>query len=129
MFILWISYILFMRKVKVNYKYVFFIVILILIIMSFLIPILIEALNYYRQAFFIENGGLARNYINMTGIRDFFLLISTSGFYFLLKPLPFEAHNSFQLIQSIINIVVVGFLLKFTIVNYKIDRKITLFWL
>lgn len=64
-------------------------------------PILDE-LNFYRRAMFAEDGGkgkIPEITMDLNGLTEAFL----SFVYFPLKPLPWEAGNAFQLIQSIEN--------------------------
>jgi len=133
MFILWILYVSFMKKRFINSKYIhlyfFIFLIFMFIIFIILIPYIIEPLDYYRRAMFVEDGGLIENYIALTTVKDVLLLGIKASFYFLLKPLFFEATNNFQLVQAFINMIVFVFLIKYTTICYKINQFKTLFWL
>lgn len=113
-----------------NVNFYFFIFLIILIFIFLIIaPYVIEPLDYYRRAMFVEDGGFIENYIPLQSLNDFFFLGIKSSFYFLLKPFFFEATNSFQLIQSFVNMIVFIALIRFTIVCYQINKFKTLFWI
>lgn len=133
MLILLFLHIFFMKNKFIyskNVKFYFFIFLIILILIFLIIaPYAIEPLDYYRRAMFMEDGGFIEDYIPLQSLNDFFFLGIKSSFYFLLKPFFFEATNSFQLIQSFINVIVFVVLIRFTIICYKINQFKTLFWL
>ncbi len=132
MFILWILYICFMKEKFINSKYVniyFFIFSIFLsVIFIILTPYIIEPLDYYRRAMFVEDGGFIENYVALSTVTDVLFLGISASFYFLLKPFFFEANNILQIIQSFVNIGVFIFISIFTWKCYKINKFKTLFW-
>ena len=90
---------------------------------------IIELLDFYRWALYLEDGGLSDSYVPVTTIQDFFVLSLQSGPYFLMRPFPWEASNFLQLIQSIENIFILMFLSFILIKCAKIDKNITFKWL
>ena len=133
MLILWLLYVFFMRKKVINSvksKYYFFFLIFFLLSIAILvIPNILDEINFYRRAMFIEDGGMIDDLELIHTSQDFLLLGIKSSFMFLFKPFLYEVNNAFQLIQSLINICVVIFLFFFTKKCYKIKRVNTLFWL
>ena len=71
---------------------------------------IIELLDFYRYALYIEDGG-TQNGVSVKTLEDFIVLAFQSGPYFLLKPLPWETINFLQSIQSIENILITMFYL------------------
>lgn len=108
-------------------RFVFFPFVLI-VLMLFLNPI-IELLDFYRHAMFLEDGGEPIDYISIGSISDFVFLGLQSAPYFLLKPLPWEAGNLLQFIQSFENIFVFGFLIYLFWETSKIDGFLALKWI
>ena len=92
-------------------------------------PIAIPEINHYRAAMYVEDGGDANDIKLISGISDFIITGLISGFYFLVKPLPWEARNILQLIQSLENIFVLWFATWVTIKCLKHDKKRALFWI
>ena len=90
---------------------------------------IIELLDFYRWALYLEDGGLSDSYVPVTTIQDFFVLSLQSGPYFLMRPFPWEASNFLQFIQSIENIFILMFLSFILIKCAKIDKDITFKWL
>jgi hypothetical protein len=109
-----------------RYRYIFLIV-LVLAITPFLRSI-IEILDITRFNLFIEDGGNMKSYVHVRTIEDFIIIAIQSAPYFLMKPLPWEADNFLQLVQSFENILILIFLCYIFIKSSKIDSKIVLKW-
>lgn len=92
-------------------------------------PIAIPEINHYRAAMYVEDGGDAKDIEFISGVSDFIATGLISGFYFLVKPFPWEARNILQLIQSLENILVLWFATWVTIKCLKHDQKRALFWI
>lgn len=110
-----------------RYRYLFF-----FFVVGALAPFImeiIELLDFYRRALYIEDGGFSDSYVSVSTIQDFFVLSLQSGPYFLMKPFPWEAINFLQFIQSIENIFIFMFLSFMLIKCAKIDKNITFKWL
>ena len=86
-------------------------------------------LEKVRFHFFRENGGDTINYNPIEGLYHFFVLSAISSLYFFVKPLPWEAINSFQLIQSIENIIFIFLIIIFTKKAFIQSKIITAKWL
>ena len=109
-----------------RYRYLF-----LLIVIGVLAPYImkiIELLDFYRYALYIEDGGTQSTYVSVKTLEDFIVLAFQSGPYFLLKPLPWETINFLQSIQSIENILITMFLSFILIKSARIDKNITLKW-
>jgi len=111
------------------YTYFSILAVFLIIIMLIVTPYILEFLNHYRRAMFLEDGGDIENYIPLLTVKDFVYLSFKSAFYFLLKPFIFEASGGLQLIQSVINMVVFIFMIRLTKKSYKINKFKTLFWM
>lgn len=132
MMILYFSYIFLIRKKLTNRQLkirfgVF--IIFISIVLYLFAPIIIEPLEFYRRAMFFEDGGDANLYKPIQTLSNLLFLASVGSLYFLLKPSIFEITNTLQLLQSIVNIAVFGFLAWVTTMAYKKDGGKTLFYL
>ena len=92
-----------------KYRYIF-LSILLAILLLFL-PSIIELLDYYRLALFVEDGGMINEYTPINSFADFLLLGFQSAPYFLMKPWLWESSNPMQFIQSIENVVLLFFLI------------------
>mgnify|MGYP000645645640 CR=1 FL=1 len=77
-------------------------------------PIALPLVNQFRVAMFVEDGGDPKDIELISGVSDFVLQGLTSGFYFLSKPLPWEATSALQFIQSFENLLVLGILFLIT---------------
>lgn len=97
--------------------------------LSFFANEIILLLDYYRKAMFREDGGAPFDYKSLEEIYELVILGISSFPYFLIKPLPLDANNTFQLIQSVENILALFFLLIFTKKAYQKDSFITIRWL
>lgn len=92
-------------------------------------PIAIPILNSARVSMFVEDGGKVEDITLITGAGDFVFQGLTSAFYFLSKPLPWEASGALQLIQSVENLGVLVILFLITHQAWrKFPDKLT-FWL
>ncbi len=109
-----------------KYRYLFFIVV-IGVSAPFIINI-IELVDFYRYALYLEDGGIADSYVSVKTIEDFTIIALQSGPYFLLKPFPWEATNFLQSIQSIENILISMFLAFILIKSARIDKNISFKW-
>jgi hypothetical protein len=92
-------------------------------------PIALPLVNHFRRAMFIEDGGSAGQVEFIAGPGDFVLEGLTSGFYFLLKPFPWEVDSILQLIQSVENVLVGAFLLLLVVSAWKRFPRKLVFWL
>ena len=120
---------LYFSKGSLFYRYRYFLIILIIGTITPFIMTIIELLDYFRLAFFIEDGGFREDYVHIKTFRDFVVIAFQSAPYFMMKPFPWEANSLLQLIQSIENIFIFGFL---TFIFYKtsqIDKNIAFKWL
>jgi len=120
---------LYFEKGSFFYRYRYFFVILVIGAMAPFIMTIIELLDYFRLAFYIEDGGFREDYVNIKTFRDFVVITLQSAPYFLMKPFPWEADSSLQLIQSIENIFLIGFLAFIFNKTFQIDKNITFKWL
>ncbi|WP_369958001.1 hypothetical protein AB8P72_03510 [Psychrobacter sp. CLB018] len=92
-------------------------------------PIAIPLVNKFRVAMFVEDGGDRDDIELISGVGDFVYQGLTSGFYFLSKPLPWEASSALQLIQSLENAFVLGILFLITRQAWKKSLDKLAFWL
>ena len=77
----------------------------------------------------MEDGGLYKDYVHIKTFRDFAISALQSAPYFLMKPLPSEAINLFQFVQSIENIFIFIFLVFIFLKTSRVDKKIAIKWL
>ena len=92
-------------------------------------PIAIPLVNTFRVAMFVEDGGDPEDINLITGTGDFVFQGLTSAFYFLSKPLPWEASGALQFVQSVENLTVLAILFLITMQAWKkFPEKLT-FWL
>ena len=92
-------------------------------------PIALPLINFFRSAMYKEDGGDPGQLELINGPGEFVAEGLTSGFYFLLKPFPWETSGLFQLIQSAENIAVVVFLaLVVRAAWHRVPKKL-IFWL
>ena len=92
-------------------------------------PIALPLVNKFRVAMFVEDGGDPNNIKLISGAGDFVLQGLTSGFYFLSKPLPWEASSALQFIQSFENLAVLGILFLITRQAWRKSPDRLAFWL
>jgi len=92
-------------------------------------PIAIPIVNSARVSMFVEDGGDKKDISLITGAGDFIFQGLTSGFYFLSKPLPWEASNALQLIQSVENVIVLAILFLITRQAWQKRPDKLAFWL
>lgn len=92
-------------------------------------PIALPLVNTYRVAMFVEDGGDPKDIELISGAGDFILQGLTSGFYFLSKPLPWEATSALQFIQSFENLVVLVVLFLITRQAWRKSPDRLAFWL
>lgn len=106
--------------------------ILFLTILAGLTPFIltiIELLDFYRRALFIEDGGLYSSYVHIKTFGEFFIAALQASPYFLMKPLPWEADSFLQSIQSIENLLILMFLVFIFLKVSKVNKMIALKWL
>tara|TARA_B110000027_G_scaffold120070_1_gene133243 strand:- start:36 stop:698 length:663 start_codon:yes stop_codon:yes gene_type:complete len=117
------------KKPPLNYRirYIFFG--LIIFGLYTYIDDIIYLLDLSRRAFFVEDGNDLLLYEPIVDFFNMLFLGATSLLEFVMKPLPWQADNSFQLIQSIENILVLFFLIIFTLNTFKKDKLITIKWI
>lgn len=92
-------------------------------------PIALPLVNKYRVSMFVEDGGDPNNIKLISGAGDFVIQGLTSGFYFLSKPLPWEASSALQFIQSFENLAVLGILFLITRQAWRKSPDKLAFWL
>ncbi|WP_290178985.1 hypothetical protein [Psychrobacter sp. APC 3281] len=92
-------------------------------------PIALPLVNTFRVAMFVEDGGDPNDIKLISGAGDFVLQGLTSGFYFLSKPLPWEAASALQFIQSFENLAVLGILFLITRQAWRKSPDRLAFWL
>ncbi len=127
--LLYFLYLLFEVKKKYRNLLLSLVFLISLPILHFFFDSLLAALDFYRGALFKENGGNITEYQSLTGAKDLLKNSIIAFPYFLLKPFPWEATNTFQTIQSYENIFVVIFLIFFTSKSYFQSSSITIKWL
>tara|TARA_A100001015_G_scaffold319493_1_gene442529 strand:+ start:2290 stop:3402 length:1113 start_codon:yes stop_codon:yes gene_type:complete len=134
MIVLFLVLIVFKRKSSYNLyrvnKFKIFIALICLLIFMFLFTNdILHILNLLRKAMYIENSGNLADYLPIHGLGDLLFYSITAFPYFLLKPLPWQSENLFQLIQSFENIFLLIFLFFFTKKAFKQGKLITYKWL
>lgn len=92
-------------------------------------PIAIPMVNKFRVAMFVEDGGDPEDITLIAGAGDFIMQGLTSGFYFLSKPLIWEATNFLQLVQSFENLFVLLVLFLVTRQAWRTRPDKLAFWL
>jgi len=93
------------------------------------LPLLIEEIDYFRLAFFVEDGGIPTDYVP---IESFSGLVSELLFgwaKFLVRPLPFQAQNIFQLIQSFENLLILALIIYYCAQMSQYNKMIVFKWL
>ena len=110
------------------HKYKVIILALGLSILSQYLSQIIEVLDYYRLALYIEDGGYVSDYNKIQSFSDFFWIGLQSSPYFLMKPFPWESNSVLQLVQSLENILIFCFLFFLFNRARKIDKIIALKW-
>ncbi len=127
--IIFFSIFLIFEKKSFFYKFRYFLISLFALCFIYYLDNYLFALNRYRIGFFVENGGNANLYKSIDGLLSLFVNSLISFPYFLMKPFPWQTENSFQLIQSFENILILLFLIIFTFKAYSKDKFITNKWL
>ncbi len=120
---------LYFAKGSIFYKYRYFLMFIIIGAITPFILTIIELLDFFRLAFYIDDGGFREDYVHIETFRDFFVIALQSAPYFLMKPFPWEASSFLQIIQSLENIFIFGFLIFTFFKTYQIDKNITFKWL
>lgn len=92
-------------------------------------PIALPLVNKYRVSMFTEDGGDPSDIELISGAGDFVFQGLTSGFYFLSKPLPWEAASALQLIQSFENLFILAILFLITRQAWRKSPDRLAFWL
>lgn len=119
----------FFSKGSILYKFRYLLLILSVAALTPFIMTIIELIDYYRRALFIEDGGLYVNYEHIRNFNEFIILSIQSAPYFFMKPFPWETDNIFQFIQSIENIFLFLFLILLFKKSSRIDKSVTLKWI
>ena len=92
-------------------------------------PVALPLINLFRSAMYAEDGGDRNQLELIDGPGEFVSEGLTSGFYFLLKPFPWEASGLLQLIQSAENLVVFALLVLLIRAAWRRAPKKLIFWL
>ncbi len=92
-------------------------------------PIALPLVNKYRVSMFTEDGGDPNDIELISGAGDFVFQGLTSGFYFLSKPLPWEAASALQFIQSFENLFILAILFLITRQAWRKSPDRLAFWL
>lgn len=92
-------------------------------------PIALPLVNKYRVSMFVEDGGNPNDIELISGAGDFIFQGLTSGFYFLSKPLPWEAASALQFIQSFENLFILAILFLITRQAWRKSPDRLAFWL
>jgi hypothetical protein len=120
---------LYFSRGSLFYRYRHLLIILIIAGIAPSIISIIELVDFSRRALFMEDGGLYKDYVHIKTFRDFAISGLQSAPYFLMKPLPWEASNLFQFVQSIENIFIFIFLVFIFLKTSRVDKKIAIKWL
>tara|TARA_B100002019_G_C21274389_1_gene604389 strand:- start:4237 stop:5343 length:1107 start_codon:yes stop_codon:yes gene_type:complete len=115
-------------KGSLIYKYRYILLVMILAVLVPFILTIIEYVDYYRYALFIEDGGRSSSYVQIKTFGEFTVAALQSAPYFLMKPLPWEADSFLQIIQSFENFLILIFLIFIFLKAYKVDKSIALKW-
>ena len=122
-------------KKRLTYKINYLLIGLVIFCSFLFIDDIIHALNHYRVGFWVENNKISHNTFDLVGyypLDKSFSLIAHSFFAFfsfLLMPLPWEASNFLQRIQSIENIFVVFSLIVFIKKAYNQNVLVATKWI
>lgn len=92
-------------------------------------PIALPLVNKFRVAMFVEDGGDPNDIELISGVGDFVFQGLTSGFYFLSKPLPWEAASALQFMQSFENLFILAILFLITRQAWRKSPDKLAFWL
>lgn len=92
-------------------------------------PFALPLVNGFRGAMWVEDGGDIKDIEFIETPTQFILEGLTSALYFILKPLPWEAGNALQLVQSVENLAVGAFLVMITVAAWRRVPKKLIFWL
>ncbi|WP_303290704.1 hypothetical protein [Marinobacter sp. SS5-14b] len=92
-------------------------------------PVALPLINKFRGAMYVEDGGDVSDVEFLETPAEFVLEGLVSGFYFLAKPLPWEATNILQLIQAGENLVILMVLFLLVRVSWKKAPEKLIFWL
>ena len=87
---------------------------------------MMKTINNYRMVLYEEDGNL-ENYYELIYNFELLLIFITGAFNFILTPLVWAANNSFQLIQSLENLIIITLLLFEGYKSYKTNKWITIF--
>lgn len=92
-------------------------------------PFALPLVNFFRKAMYVENGGDPDDVERISGPMEFVSEGMTSGLDFLAKPLPWEATNSLQLIQSAENLGILAVLALLVRAAWRRNPRHLVFWL
>lgn len=116
-------------KDSLFYRLRFILLPLILLAITPFINDIVQSLDFYRYAFHVDDGGDPTSYKNIQSLQEFAIISIQSAPYFLLKPLPWEASNFLQLIQSFENLLIAGFCIFLLMKAYRINKMIAVKWM
>lgn len=91
--------------------------------------LILPYLNHLRIAMFVEDGGDRSQAVALSSAADLLSHGFFSGFYFFVKPFPWEASNAMQLIQASENVIVALLLGCLSYVAWKRATRHLVFWL
>ena len=126
--ILFLIFVIFNNKYSLKKYGLLFSIISIILIISFNSEI-ISHLDLYRLGMYNSDGGDLALYVPLNNLFDAFVKSLLAFPYFMMKPFPWEAENTFQLIQSLENIFLLVFLYIFTKQTFNESKFITIRWL
>lgn len=115
-------------KGSVIYKFRHIYLVIILLGLIPYIMTIIEVIDFYRRALFVEDGGLYSSYVHIKTLGEFTVAALQSTPYFLMKPLPWEANSILQTIQSLENVLILIFLIFIFLKAYAVDKTIAIKW-
>lgn len=107
----------------------FFIMFIGLIALLLSAPLAIPLINRFRLALYKEDGGDPAEIELISGITDFIVQGLTSGIYFLVKPLVWEAKGLLPFIQSVENSIIIFIVFLITRQAWRRSADKLAFWL
>lgn len=94
------------KKNTFIHKYKYFFILVIIALWFYYNDLIIESLNFYRFAMYAEDGVDVDVIFKINNVKDLIVVGLPSAWNFLVNPLPWNASNLFQLIQSIENLLI-----------------------
>tara|TARA_Y100000768_G_scaffold63599_1_gene43708 strand:- start:9560 stop:10660 length:1101 start_codon:yes stop_codon:yes gene_type:complete len=110
-----------------SYRYFFSLITVVFLYLYF--DQILGYIEHIRGAMYRVDGGEMSNYVPLDSFLSLFYNSIAASPYFLIKPLPWQIDNFFQLAQSIENIFLVVFLFFFTKEAFEQSKIITFRWL